>query len=528
MSLRAAIILFALAIAAAGSARAEILSPLLTRPDSALVEAVRATPGIALRLDDAVGAALAEATTVREARAALMAARGSLRRERGAFDPELFADATKSSEEQANASASPFSSVPVVRDRETAVNGGARLRLPIGTELSASLETTRRETSSDFVLLNPEYRAAGKVEITQPLLKGFGPSAWSGWKSAGREHESARARYEDAVLATRTRVEQAYWDLHAAVRDYGVEKVIRDGAASLLNEAELRARAGLIGPSQVASARVFLAEREQLLLDREEQLDAISDQLATLMGRRPGDGQVRYLAADDPPGEFALEPLDTLLARATARNQGLRAAERDVEAARVRARGSKWDMLPQLDFIGSIGGTGLAGRRVPFYYQGVQYNADPSFEGDFGNTWTRVRNRDLPTWSAGVRVLVPIGFRAGAGEHERFRGELERAVQRLLATRRALEEHVRAAHRDMLHAKKRVEAARTGADASLEQVRIGLLEFRAGRVSAFELVRLAGDVATAQQRYSAALVRAAKTAAELRRLTAGADAAGAR
>ena len=59
----------------------------------------------------------------------------------------------------------------------------------------------------------------------------------------------------------------------------------------------------------------------------------------------------------------------------------------------------------------------------------------------------------------------------------------------------------------------RVDAA----DASLEQVRIGLLEFRAGRTTAFELVRLAGDVATAQQRYSSALVRAAKTAADSNR-----------
>lgn len=526
MSRTSTLIVLALAVGAAGPAGAVVLSPLVTRPDSALVEAVRATPGVTLRLDDAVGAALTEATIVREARAALLAARGSLRRERGAFDPELFLDATRSSEDQANAS--PFSSVPVVRDKETSVNGGARVRLPIGTEFSASLETTRRETTSDFVLLDPEYRTAGKLEITQPLLKGFGPSAWSGWRSAAREHESARARYEDAVLTTRTLVEQTYWDLYAAVRDYGVEKVIRDGAASLLEEAELRARAGLVGPSQVANARVFLAEREQVLLDREEQLDAISDRLATLMGRRPGEGQARYLAVDEPPGEFAIEPLDTLLARAVARNQVLGAAEREVEAARIRARGAKWDMLPQLDFIGSIGGTGLAGRRVPVDLGSGPVYADSALEGTFGDTWTRVRNRDLPTWSAGIRVTVPVGFRAGAGEHQRLRGELERAEQRHLAARRSLEEQVRAVHRDLLHARKRVEAARTGADASLEQVRIGLLEFRAGRATAFELVRLAGDVATAQQRYSAALVRAAKTAAELRRLTAGGDAAGAR
>jgi outer membrane protein TolC len=53
-------------------------------------------------------------------------------------------------------------------------------------------------------------------------------------------------------------------------------------------------------------------------------------------------------------------------------------------------------------------------------------------------------------------------------------------------------------------------------------VRIGVLEFRAGRTTAFELARLGADLASAQQRYSQALVRAARAAAQLRRLTANA------
>jgi outer membrane protein TolC len=516
----------ALALAAAVPARAQGPAAFATRPDSALAAAVRSMPGFALRLEQAVASALEEASIVRDARAAMTAARGALRRERGAFDPELFADAAKSGQDLANTN--PFSSSTVVSSTTTSVNGGLSLRLPIGTELAAVLQTTRLGTSSDFTLLDPEYSTTGSLVLTQPLLKGFGPSAWAAWKGAGRDYEAAQARYEDAVLATRAAVEKGYWDLYASLRDYGVSKVLRDGAASLLQEAELRARTGLIGPNQVANARVFLAEREQLLLDSEEQLDAISDGLATLIGRRPGGGQPRYLAVDEPPAEFPLEPLDTLLARAAASNQALRSAERSVEAARVRERGAKWDILPQLDFVGSIGGNGLAGTRQPVYFDTTVVYADPSLEGDFSDTWTSVKNRDLPAWSAGLRLTIPIGFRAASGEHQRLRSELERQQELHTAVRRNLEDQVRAAYRDMQHAQRRVAAARDGADASLEQVRIGLLEFRAGRTTAFELVRLAGDVATAQQRYSAAVVRAAKTAAELRRLTAGGAAAGSR
>jgi outer membrane protein TolC len=50
-------------------------------------------------------------------------------------------------------------------------------------------------------------------------------------------------------------------------------------------------------------------------------------------------------------------------------------------------------------------------------------------------------------------------------------------------------------------------------------VRIGVLQYNSGRTTAFELVRLGADLASAQQRYSQALVRTAKAESALRFLT---------
>ena len=93
------------------------------------------------------------------------------------------------------------------------------------------------------------------------------------------------------------------------------------------------------------------------------------------------------------------------------------------------------------------------------------------------------------------------------------------ATHREIATRRSLEERVRAVYRDLDRASKRMEAAQSGVNASLEQARIALIEFRNGRSTAFEVTRVAADLATAQQRYSQALVRTAKAYADLKRLT---------
>ena len=505
---------------AVGIPRPEIES----NPDSTLQITLHQIAGSPIALQEAQTMALAQATDVRTAEAAMRAARGALRHESGAFDPELFLDADRRGVEQPTAS--PFSggdSLPsgasLLRTTTTTASTGARVTLPTGTELSASLLATKLETNSTFALLNPEYDASGVLSVRQPLLKGFGPGAWGDRSAAKRDFEAARARYEDQVLATRALVERTYWDLYAAERDYGVQQIITDRAGALLNETQLRARAGLVGPGAVASARVFYTQQEQTLLDFEEVLDRTSDQLATLVGQRPPGEARRYKPSDEPPKDFTVEPEETLVGRAVRQSRELQGAERDVAAARARERGAWWNMLPTLDIRGSLGGTGLAGSGRDFINPFTGQPDRIDLPGNFSQTWAQVRGRDFPTWSAGLSVSVPIGFRAGAGDHQRRRAEADIAEQRAIATRRSLEERVRAAYRELEHASKRMEAAQNGVNASLEQVRIGLIEFRNGRTTAFELTRVSADLATAQQRYSQALVRTAKAYADLRRLT---------
>jgi len=493
-------------------------------PDSVLTVMIQSIEGSPLRLSEAQQLATRNATGVRDAEAALHAARGALRHESGAFDPELFLDALRTSVDQPTAS--PFaggdslpSGASLLRTRQTRASTGARVTLPLGTELKASLLATKTETNSSFSLLNPEFDSDGALSLRQPLLKGFGPGTWSDRSAAAREVEAAQARYDDVVLGASTDTERAYWDLYAAERDYGVQLMIRDRAKALLEETRLRGQAGLVGPNAVANAQVFLAEQEQVLLDREEALDRLSDQMATLMGQRPPAGAPRYKPTDEPPQQFTIEPEDSLVSRALRQSREVHGAERRWAAARARQGGAKWNLLPTLDLLGSVGGKGLSGNAVDFINPFTGLPDRLRIDGGFGDTWSQVRSRDFPTWSAGFSLSIPIPLRSGRGDYQRLRGEADRAEQSLIATRRSLEERVRAGDRELRHAAARMESARTGVTASLEQVRIGILQYRSGRTTAFELVRLAADLATAQQRFSQAVVRTAKAVADLKRLT---------
>jgi len=493
---------------------AESATPVVTNPDSAYAAALADIRGEDLALEDAIEEALAHATGVADAAAALRAAEGAFRREQGAFDPVVFGDLAVR-EEDVRAS-NPFAGADVVESKQLTSSAGARITLPIGTELEAVLESSRDETNNVFEAVNPRFTTQGRLDVRQPLLKGFGPAASGDRASAESSAKAARARHTEATLAVEADVVTTYWDLYAAERNLAVQRLIADRAQAFLDEASRRADAGLVGPSEVATARVFLTEQRLAELDNEERLDVVSDRLVSLLGRAPATAD-RFHPSTEPPADAALEDLEMLVARARDWNGELRAARRDLSARRAEAAAAKWNAYPQLDLVGSIGGNGLSGTARPV----------TDFEGnvillDVDNGWGSAAGQsltgDYPLWEVGLTLDFPLGLREGRGERQRSDAEVERAEQRVIELERALREDVRASHRELRHGLRRLELAREGVNAALEQVRIGGVEYDAGRTTAFELVRLAADFATAQERYSDALVRTAKAAAELRRL----------
>jgi outer membrane protein TolC len=508
----------ALVLILSSSARGQELRANLANPDSALNTILAGIEGTRLPLGEAVRSALTNATSVRTAEAMYLSASGTALREVGAYDPTLFLSFNRSVEEQPTASF--FSGASVLNITQNSTVGGVRLDLPTGTSLEASINALSLWTNSAFANLNPQYTTAGMLSLRQPLLSGFTVSGNKFVVKADREADAAKAGYDQEVLAIATRVEEVYWDLYAAERDFAVQKLTRDRAEAFLRDTETRAKSGLIGPNQVANARTFLAEQEILLLDREELLDRISDGLSSTIGRRPDVGHTRLVTVDRPPDDFPIEDVETLVALAQSSNLSVQAARADVQAQRALSRAAAWEKLPSLDLVASLGGNGLAG--TP---RDVIFNTDTlrtSRGGTMRDALSQSLKRQYPTWSVGVEFSFPILLRAGRGEQERLDAEVIIAEQRLVQISRILDEEVRASCREVFNGSRRLRAALEGVAAAQEQVRIGLVEFQNGRSTAFELVRLGEDFAVAQQRYSQALVRSAKAAARLRQLTSGA------
>jgi len=484
-------------------------------PDSALQQILSSLEGTPLGLQEAISLGLQNSNELKTAEAVYLAAEGAARRENGTFDPEVFFNFYHDDQDQPTASF--FAGAPVLNTEQTTGSGGLRFELPIGTQVEASMNAIRLETNSGFAFLNPQYSSFGNLSLRQPLLGGFDVSARKEASKAGREMDAAKARYDQAALAVNADVEQQYWDLYAAERTYAVQKLTRDRAEAFLREAELRVSSGLIGPNQVANARTFLAQQEILLIDSEELLDRVSDHLAAVIDKKP---EPRFRTTEGPPSIFPIEDMDALVEAAIEKNLQLASFQSEIEAIRALSDAAFWEAFPTLDVVGSIGGNGLSGtpRDVIFGSDTLRTNRS----GSLGDALEQSVKRFFPTWSLGMELTIPVTFREGLGEKQRLDASVVIAEQRYVQAKQRLMEEVRARSRELANGERRLKAAREGVDAAQEQVRIGQIEFQNGRTTAFELVRLGEDFAVAQHRYSQALVRSAKAAAELRLLTSGA------
>jgi outer membrane protein TolC len=489
----------------------------IQNPDSALVNRLKQIEGTPLSLDQAIRYAMDKSTGIQQAKAELKSAEGAYKRELGFFDPVLFASYQHIDDQSPTASF--FSGANILETQQTTSKAGIRMDLPYGTELEASMNANEFKTNSSFASLNPQYDTGITFSVRQSLLSGFAASARKQLSSAEKALEAAQKRYDQTKLDISSEVERNYWDLYAAERDYAVQQLVRDQARAVLDEAQIRHKTGLVGPNEVANAKVFLTQQELALFDSQERLDKMSDQFASLIGQRPEKGMYRFIMTEQPGQDFSIAPVDEVVAQSVEDNYRLQAAKHDIENAKVLAKAAGWEVLPSLDLIGSLGGNGLAGTGRDIVFNGQTFPGPANSQ--LSDALNQSIKRDYPNWSIGVELTYPIGSRTGSGNKKSARARVVLAEQQFIAAERQLEDQVRNSHRELENGVQRLKIAREQVEAAQEQVRIGLIEFHNGRSTAFELVRLAADFAQAQQRYSQELVRNAKAAATLKQLTAG-------
>ena len=118
---------------------ADIIKGQTVNPDSSLSVILNGLRGTSLSLSEAIGYAKKNSTSIGKAEALYSASLGSLRKERGYFDPELYFQLNY--QDIKAPTASFFAGADVLSTQQTTSQSGLKLKLPVGTQFELSLNT---------------------------------------------------------------------------------------------------------------------------------------------------------------------------------------------------------------------------------------------------------------------------------------------------------------------------------------------------------------------------------------------------
>ncbi len=243
-------------------------------------------------------------------------------------------------------------------------------KIPTGGTFSLAFTNSMTDTERSYTVINPAYFSQVQLNFSQPLLRGFGPTASRlEERRAGAQLEISRAAYKTKLIETVFEVEAAYWGLVDSLEYLRVmESTLRE-SRELLARTREAARIGAKSEIEVLSAETEVARWEDSLVSARLQAEKTEESLRKLMNLSPKSG----------PQDPAIEPTDRpdvdekdisyeeALASALRARPEMAAAARSVEASALEVRGYRNQLLPELNLDFSLWNPGQSG--VKYIYE---------------------------------------------------------------------------------------------------------------------------------------------------------------
>ncbi|NTV01964.1 MAG: TolC family protein [Chlorobiaceae bacterium] len=263
-----------------------------------------------------------------------------------------------------------------------------------------------------------DYKSYVGVELTQPLLKNFGPGVTNAEIRIARANLSLTSeKYREFLVGTVARAIQSYWQCYVAEQKLAMRERSRLIAENLYKINKVRYSVGKVSYGEVLDAEAGLRLREALVAAAEQSLLTARRGMLSMMdpdGRyRPEDIRIVRDFPQDAAEPFAY---DKAINRIYEKNPVYLQALRQTDMDKLREDYARNQHLPQLDLKASYGRNGLA--------------------GDLRNSLRVARDGDYASWSVGVELSVPIlgGLQSGnemqAAKFRRMQSELRLSAEK--------------------------------------------------------------------------------------------------
>ena len=408
---------------------------------------------------------------------------------------------------------------PTLVSGGTLFNAGIQQGFATGAVASLNFLNNRQSINSLRSSYNPYTNSALGLNVTQPLLRGFGATLNRRFiRIAANEQKISSLVFQQQLILTVYGVIRLYTDLAALTEDEKVKAETVALAEKLFSDVKAQVEEGTLAQVEMARANAQVFSTRQDLINarglREEQ-EAIFKNVLTRRGNEDPEVQSAHIIPTDTlniPAVDDIRPMQDLIADALTRRPDVSQAGLQIANARIGLEGARSLTKPQLDLIGIMQNNALAGQANPF-----ATNSDPGFIAGYGGVFEQIFARRYPTYGAGVQLTLPLHNRVAEADLARDQIQVKQQEIRL----RQLQNQARLEVEDALIAMRRArgsfEAAQQARALQQESLEAEQAKFEVGASTSFFVIQYESLLAQARSAEVAARSSYVKARAALQR-----------
>jgi outer membrane protein TolC len=413
--------------------------------------------------------------------------------------------------------------VPVLKTNTIEVLSNYSQSFPIGTSLSVNYLGQRVASNTPYNLINPELYSNFQVQISQPLLAGFGVATNERYiRIAKRNSQITDLAFKAQVIATVTQVENIYWDLVNAYDSEQISEQALGFANKNLSDDQKQLKLQAIPAMQLMTdeSAVATAEGNLTVARASLRLNELLMKNALTKVDDPTIDEMPVIPLDlhgesDPNAE---KSMDALISDAENKRPEVAIYKMTAEVQKQSLKDINSELLPRLDMYGVYAGAGTAGPVNPLCNPNTQdctTNLPTGFASMLANTF----NYSSPEYQVGL--TLSINLRNRQAKADQFRAVLQYRQSQISSEQqqKGIRFDVRNSKFALEQAQAHVVAAQKARDLAQKTFDITKQEQQLGAKSGFDTLTAENALAQAESALDAAQTAFEKAKVDIDRAT---------
>jgi len=301
-----------------------------------------------------------------------------------------------------------------------------------GTNVQLNWQQSTTKANATTLDFNPSTTGSLNLQITQPLLQGFGLAVNNRNIRIARNNMKVNdLLFKQQVMTTVSQIVAAYWDLVSFNENVKVKQQALDLSERLYSDNKKQVEIGTLAPIEIVRAEAEVASRQQDLVNAQTQVLQQETALKNALSRNglmsPSVAEAHIIPTDVitvPERELAV-PVQDLIAKALANRPEVPQSKLNIDSTRIGLKGDRSQMLPALNLIGNLTNNGLAGQVNPLNplygpncsQLGACATPIQYYVGGAGDVLRQEFARNFPSYSLQAQLSIPLRNRSAQADY---------------------------------------------------------------------------------------------------------------